>query len=94
MVVYAGADATFNMIEDDGESTDYKLGTVRTTSFTWTDATKTLSWKVSGTFAGDAHSFTSLQLTAISTKGVATSAAKAIGTSGSIVSGATGTAQF
>ena len=95
VVVYTGADATFIMIEDDGDSTDYKTaGNVRTTSFTWTEATKTLSWTVSGSFAGDANSFASLQLTAISTKGMSTSATKALGSSGSIVSGATGIAQF
>lgn len=94
VVVYAGADATYAMVEDDGASTDYKTGNIRTIAFTWSDKTKTLAWKVSGSFAGDANSFTSLHLTVFTTKGMATSATKAIGTSGSIVSGAIGAAQF
>ena len=82
--VYAGKDATFAMVEDDGESTDYADGTIRTTTFTWTEATKTLSWAVTGPFAGDTHSFTSLMLTAHTPAGTTVSAVKTIGTSGSI----------
>jgi alpha-glucosidase len=47
--VYAGQDGTFTMVEDDGES---KASDIRSTAFTWTDATKTLSWTVSGSFSG------------------------------------------
>lgn len=46
--VYPGADGTFSLVEDDGATTDYTLGAQKTTVFTWTDSTKTLSWESSG----------------------------------------------
>jgi alpha-glucosidase len=51
--IYGGADGTFTLVEDDGETTGYMAGTdtVRSTSFSWDDAKKTLSWKVTGTYA-------------------------------------------
>jgi alpha-glucosidase len=66
--VYAGADATFTHVEDDGETTAYKTtqtqaGQVRSTTYTWSDAAKTLSWSVDGTFT-DSHVFTELQAVA------------------------------
>ena len=52
--VYAGADGSFEMVEDDGISLDYrdaataaaKEGAMRTTTWRWSDATKTLTWSV------------------------------------------------
>jgi alpha-glucosidase len=52
--VYAGADGSFEMVEDDGISLDYrdaataaaKEGAMRTTTWRWSDATKTLTWAV------------------------------------------------
>lgn len=50
VIVFAGADAEMTLVEDDGSTTAYEAGAVRTTTFKWTDATKTLSWTVSGSF--------------------------------------------
>jgi len=50
--VYPGHDGTFTMTEDDGTSYDYILSNVRTTTYKWNDATRTLSWKVSGRYKG------------------------------------------
>jgi hypothetical protein len=63
--VYAGADATFELKEDDGTTKAYAIddrrftsaggaSAVRTTSFTWTDRTQTLSWVVRGSFKDEA----------------------------------------
>ena len=37
--IYPGEDATFTLVEDDGETTDYLKGQVRRTTFTWQDNT-------------------------------------------------------
>lgn len=50
--IYPGKNGRFNMVEDDGTSYNYTKGNTRTTAFAWDDATKTLSWKVSGVYAG------------------------------------------
>jgi alpha-glucosidase len=50
--VYPGKNGHFNLVEDDGTSYNYTNGNTRTTAFTWNDQTKTLSWKVSGAYAG------------------------------------------
>ncbi|WPQ66437.1 glycoside hydrolase family 31 protein [Chitinophaga sancti] len=50
--IYPGKNGSFNMVEDDGTSYNYIKGATRTTAFLWDDATKTLSWKVSGGYAG------------------------------------------
>lgn len=55
--VYAGADGAFDLVEDDGHSLAYQAGAVRRTAFAWDNAARTLSWTVSGPFAGDANSF-------------------------------------
>merc|ERR1719272_189373 len=44
--VYSGADGSFVLVEDDGESRGYEQGEVRTTDFRWNDAQKMLSWTV------------------------------------------------
>ena len=47
--VYAGRDAAFTLVEDDGATLDYALapgGSGRSTAFTWSDATRTLAWSV------------------------------------------------
>ena len=49
--VYPGKNATFTLVEDDGETTAYLKGEVRRTTFTWNDTTGRLSWEVSGHFA-------------------------------------------
>lgn len=50
--VYPGRDGSFTMTEDDGTSYDYIKSNVRTTAYKWNDATRTLSWKVSGKYVG------------------------------------------
>ncbi|BAU52940.1 glycoside hydrolase family 31 protein [Mucilaginibacter gotjawali] len=50
--IYPGKNGTFKMVEDDGVSYNYTKGNTRTTTYSWNDATKTLSWKVSGAYAG------------------------------------------
>ena len=50
--VYTGADGSFTLFEDDGETLDYKKpggAAVRKTNFTWSDSSKTLSWTAAGT---------------------------------------------
>ena len=50
--IYPGKNGSFCLTEDDGKSYDYVSGKVRNTVFEWNDATKTLSWKATGNFAG------------------------------------------
>ena len=47
--VYAGRDGEFEMVEDDGISLDYQSegqDATRTTTWRWSDTTKTLTWAV------------------------------------------------
>jgi alpha-glucosidase len=50
--IYPGADATFDLVEDDGQTLDYQTGNTRTTTFSWNDQTKTLSWNMAGDYQG------------------------------------------
>ena len=50
--VYPGHDATFNFVQDDGKTLAYQSGTTRTVGFSWNDATRTLTWKISGGYNG------------------------------------------
>lgn len=51
--VYRGADGTFTLYEDDGESYDYEKGAHATIPFRWSDASQTLTIGAStGTFPG------------------------------------------
>ena len=62
--VYAGADATFVMVEDDGITEDYaseRAAATRTTTWSWHDATKTLTWVVHGAFREPANLYTSVE---------------------------------
>ena len=61
--IYGGADATFSMVEDDGETLSYisdSAKATRTTSFVYNDAKKTLSYSVSGTFKNE-NTFTQIK---------------------------------
>ena len=40
--IYPGKDATFTLVEDDGETKDYLKGQIRRTTFTWHDARRTV----------------------------------------------------
>jgi len=49
--VYRGGDATFELVEDDGETSDYRLPRpkhVRRTRFRWHEDSGTLAWEVTG----------------------------------------------
>jgi alpha-glucosidase len=48
--VYSGRDGTFTLVEDDGETLAYRHGTTRRITFTWTEATRTLGWKIEGDY--------------------------------------------
>ena len=53
MRVYAGADASFDLYEDDAFTYDYEKGEYATTRFVWTEKTATLTvCKREGSFAG------------------------------------------
>ena len=83
--VYAGADGKFDLVEDDGETTDYATkgsSATRVTSFTWSDATKTLSWTTTGSYA--TKTFAQVEAVLFSAGASKTSALKALGASGSI----------
>ena len=50
--VYAGADAVFRLVEDDGETRAYRDGSKRTTTLQWDERSGSLSWRCSGSFGG------------------------------------------
>ena len=50
--IYPGKDATFTLVEDDGDSKDYLKGQIRRTTFTWHDRAGRLTWKREGPYAG------------------------------------------
>ena len=51
--IYPGADATFTLYEDDGKSNDYEQGKCSRITFTWNDASQTLTIdKRKGAFEG------------------------------------------
>lgn len=50
--VYSGKDATFTLVEDDGETQGYEKGKIRQTVFTWNDSKKQLEWKRTGKYSG------------------------------------------
>jgi alpha-glucosidase len=68
MQIYPGRDATFNFVEDDGKTLAYQTGSVRTTTFSWNDQTRTLSWKIAGDYRG-ANIFHSLKAVLFSPQG-------------------------
>ena len=60
--IYTGRDATFTLTEDDGSTTAYLRGALRRTTFIWSEAARTLSWKREGTYDGD-DCFRSMRIT-------------------------------
>ncbi len=50
--IYPGKNGSLKMVEDDGTSYNYIKGETRNTDYYWNDKTKTLTWKVSGTYSG------------------------------------------
>ena len=64
MQVYAGANKTFDLVEDDGTTLDYKTSmdtATKTTSFSWNDALKSLSWTTAGAFSDPKNLFSSVR---------------------------------
>jgi len=85
--IYSGADGSFVLAEDDGETTAYETwaGTmVRKTIFDWSDSSKTLSWKLGGCSAAFTHTFTQVYVTFFSKAGVKRSPVQTLAQSGSI----------
>jgi hypothetical protein len=50
--IYPGSNASFTLVEDDGQTTAYEQGQVRRTEFKWNDRSRTLTWKVEGSYDG------------------------------------------
>jgi alpha-glucosidase len=69
--VYPGANATFTLAEDDGQTTAYKTGQERHVTFTWDDATRTLGWKVEGPYRGK-DIFKEMKVTVFDPSGIIT----------------------
>lgn len=66
--VYPGADATFTLVEDDGETTEYLRGQVRRTTFRWNDKAGRLSWQTEGPYKGKG-TFKNLRVVILDPKG-------------------------
>jgi hypothetical protein len=47
-----GKDATFTLVEDDGETTSYLKQQIRRTAFHWDNAAGLLTWKREGDYSG------------------------------------------
>jgi len=86
--IYSGADGSFQLVEDDGETTAYEGGAVRKTQLKWSESSKTLSWKVIGTnddaVTAVPNAFTQVFVTLFGTSGVSHSSVHTLGQSGSI----------
>jgi len=69
--VYPGADSTFTLVEDDGNTTAYKTGNQRRVTFTWNDRARSLVWKVEGPYRGK-DIFKTMKVTVFNPNGVVT----------------------
>jgi len=69
--VYPGADSTFTLVEDDGNTTAYKTGNQRRVTFTWNDRARSLVWKVEGPYRGK-DIFKTMKVTVFDPNGVVT----------------------
>jgi len=69
--VYPGANASFMLTEDDGQTTGYRTGQSRRVTFTWDDSAKSLSWKIDGPYRGK-DIFKEMKVTVFEPKGVVT----------------------
>eukprot|EP00429_Kryptoperidinium_foliaceum_P020597 CAMPEP_0176048522 /NCGR_PEP_ID=MMETSP0120_2-20121206/24104_1 /TAXON_ID=160619 /ORGANISM="Kryptoperidinium foliaceum, Strain CCMP 1326" /LENGTH=755 /DNA_ID=CAMNT_0017381941 /DNA_START=84 /DNA_END=2351 /DNA_ORIENTATION=+ len=91
--IYTGADGSFTLYEDDDETTDYMSDKVRSTSMTWSDASRTFKWTVTSASGLDtAKCYKQLQLTIFdgSSGGIVRTDPQDIGTHGSIKVGTYG----
>ena len=90
MQIYSGKDATFTLVEDDGETTAYESGNTKRTTLSWNEASRTLSWSASEmatVMATGGNYFTEIFATlfiADMKTGATTSEVKALSASGSI----------
>ncbi len=50
--IYPGQDATFTLVEDDGNTFDYQKKQIRRTTFHWNDVKGMLTWKRDGKYSG------------------------------------------
>eukprot|EP00056_Hartaetosiga_gracilis_P010544 m.156347 g.156347 ORF g.156347 m.156347 type:complete len:842 (+) comp13338_c0_seq2:110-2635(+) len=80
--IYDGADGSFTLYEDDGETLSYTSGDVLISALSWNSSTKVLTWKKTGSFSG--KSFTSVQAMLFTSSGVQTSKPANFSSSGSI----------
>eukprot|EP00747_Dinoflagellata_sp_TGD_P015625 gnl/TRDRNA2_/TRDRNA2_124465_c2_seq1.p1 gnl/TRDRNA2_/TRDRNA2_124465_c2~~gnl/TRDRNA2_/TRDRNA2_124465_c2_seq1.p1 ORF type:complete len:241 (+),score=33.64 gnl/TRDRNA2_/TRDRNA2_124465_c2_seq1:50-724(+) len=89
--VYSGQNGSFELVEDDGETTNYESGqaAVRRIQFTWDDQAQTLQWKVKGTRAHGQHDFLTLSVSLFSPTAIRHSEEKEIGIRDGSVSFAT-----
>jgi alpha-glucosidase len=87
--VYAGRDGSFAMVEDDGHSLAYSAqGTTRTTTWSWNDATHTLSWAVTNQgYTGGPQDFVAVDavLFVANATGPLRAASRPLGNGGSVV---------
>ena len=67
--VYPGKNATFTLVEDDGNTTAYMNGRIRQTTFTWNDAAHRLDWKLRGPYDGKDR-FTSMKIEVFYPEGI------------------------
>jgi alpha-glucosidase len=51
--IYPGKDASFTLVEDDGQTMDYLQGRTRRTTIKWNDAIHQLSWTIEGNYNGN-----------------------------------------
>jgi alpha-glucosidase len=51
--IYAGHDAAFDLVEDDGETRAGPVAATRITTFTWNEQARTLTWKVTGSYRAE-----------------------------------------
>ena len=82
--VYAGVDGTFTLVEDDGQTLKYTVGSTRTTAFSWDEKSSTLTWTVGGGGAASPQMFTQLFVRWFGKQGQRASAVVAIGKLGAV----------
>jgi alpha-glucosidase (family GH31 glycosyl hydrolase) len=81
--VFPGADGSFVVYEDDGETNTYTTdaSALRKITLSWSSAKSTLTWAVNGSFA-DTHTFTQIRAVLADPKGSRSSFTSDIGTGG------------
>ena len=67
--IYPGGNASFTLVEDDGQTTAYEHGQVRRTEFKWNDRSRRLTWNVEGPYHG-ADTFKTLNVKLFAPAGI------------------------